>query len=252
MKKKIIRIIFILSLLLFCFYLIPFVFLYRDKSNIDYLMFSIIAERSTRRCEDDSAKAMSIFKFVTNNLIPPDKFHLPNDHSVFDILMYKYSTCDQQAHVMINLARHVGINGRLIFLYGNDSISHHSVCDLEINGKYRMFGPFFNKVFYTKQNCLASIEEIQNGMIEKRRLTFPNRFNLTSENYYHLFDKKYPYKIFKDNKIHYDIKEKRDHLIFDSWYSVFGDFGLKPYLFCYFKHNNISKLKQKRIIELLY
>ena len=115
-----------------------------------------------------------------------------------------------------------------------------------------MFGVYFNKVFLNKQNCLATIADVQSRNIKKGNMDFLTRYHLTEKDYFHFFDKKYPYIVFLDNKVNFTTSEKINHSILDTWYFVFGDIGLKPYLHYYFKKDKISLKTQKRIKRLVY
>lgn len=247
MKKALIYV----SILVLGFYLLPFVFLLVGRSNIEHLTFKIIAEKLTIDCENDSSKVIQLYNFVVNKMDYPDNQHDPKDISVYDLLIYKYAFCDQQANVLMSLARFKNIDGRIVFLYGIDSVSHHSVCELKVEGKYRMFGAYFNQMFYNKDSTLASVRDIQQNKIIKREVILPKRFNLSSDDYFDLYDKKYPYRIFKYNDVHPTFRENIGYIILDSWHHVFGELGVIPYLNFYYMYENIPILKQNRLNELL-
>ena len=212
----------------------------------------VMYEKSTKNCESDSSKVLALFNFVTSELITPDEKHKPKDLSPFEILKYKYAWCDQQSYVLSSLARLANIDGRIIFLYGNDTISRHTVCELKVKGKYRVFCPLFHKVFYTKQMNLASINDVQNDNLIDRKITISKGFNFNEKSYYELFSRKIPYKVFNTNKKNPSTENSFGDLYFKKWYSVFGDFGLKPYIYLMFKLSHTSVSDQKRINELLF
>ena len=144
------------------------------------------------------------------------------------------------------------IDGRIIFLYGNDTISRHTVCELKVKGKYRVFCPLFHKVFYTKQMNLASINDIQNDNLINRKISISKGFNFNEKSYYELFSRKIPYKVFNTNKKNPSTENSFGDLYFKKWYFVFGDFGLKPYMYLMYKLSHTSVSDQKRINELLF
>ena len=246
--------IFLLFVLIFFsfFYFFPFLKLILGERNIGGVTMEVVYEKSTKNCISDSSKILALFNFITSELITPDEKHKPKDASPFEILKYKYAWCDQQSYVLSSLARLANIDGRIIFLYGNDTISRHTVCELKVKGKYRVFCPLFNKVFYTKQMNLASINDIQNDNLINRKISISKEFNFNDKSYYELFSRKIPYKVFNTNKIDPSNKNCFGDLYFKKWYSVFGNFGLKPYMYLMYKLSHTSVSDQKRINELLF
>jgi hypothetical protein len=249
MFKIILKIILIILAALICFYAIPFITLLSGANNreiifreISYRMFY---DKLSVGCKDDSAKAINIFKFVKENIsAPPLKFQV-KDKSPFDVIIESIGSCDQQANVLITLAGIGGIKGNLIFLYGYDSISHHSVCELQINNEYRMFDPFYNQLFLTNNGNLSSINDIQSGNVK-----FPKDSSLIPNGYFRLFEKKYPLKMNMTNNIPFCKRVVRKFI--NEWCSIFGGIILKPYVSAYFICDNSNENKKNRIRKLFY
>lgn len=254
--KNMVRYLKIFFLILFFsisfFYFFPFLKIILGERNIGGVTMEVVYEKSTKNCESDSSKALALFNFVTSELITPDEKHKPKDASPFDILKDKYAWCDQQSYVLSSLARLANIDGRIIFLYGNDTISRHTVCELKVKGKYRVFCPLFHKVFYTKKMNLAAIKDIQNDNLIDRKISISKGFNFNEKSYYELFSRKIPYKVFNTNKKNPSTENSFGDLYFKKWYSFFGDFGLKPYMYLMYKLSHTSVLDQNRINELLF
>jgi len=247
------KIFFLFVLLLFSlFYFFPFLKLILGERNIGGITMQVVYGKSTKNCETDSSKALALFNFVTSELLIPDEHHKPKDSSPYEILKYKYAWCDQQSYVLSSLARLANIDGRIIFLYGKDTISRHTVCELKVKGKYRVFCPLFHKVFYTKQMNLATINDVQNDNLINRKVFISNQFNFTEKTYYELFNRKIPYKVFNTNKIESTNENKFGDWFFKKWYSVFGNVGLKPYMYLMYKLSHTSVSDQNRINELLF
>lgn len=234
------------------FYISPFYKYRKGELTIGFITTSVITKKIIKNNHTDSSKALALFNFVTGKLKHPTKFHQPIDDNCFQIIKYKYASCDQQSNVLISLAFLSGIKGRLLFLYGNDSISHHSVCELKIGNSYRIFCPYFKKVFYTKQNTFATIRDIQRGNLNNPFVIIPEKVNLSQKEYYHLFDTLYPYKVFKTNQLHLTEKEVRNRKAFDVWYSIFGDLGLKPLLSFISIHSNYTDEESEIIENLIF
>lgn len=251
MKKKGVKILVIVVGITTCFYFLPFLFLFQGRDYTNHLLLNSIAQRKTEDSENDSLSSIQLFHFVMNYFKFPDNQHYVKDVGVTNILQYQFASCDQQANVLITLARFKDIDGRLLFLRGNDSISGHSVCELEIDGKYRIFDPFLKTVFFNKKNCLATFEEIQKKKIKNKTVKIPSQFDLTEERYFHFFDKKYPAKLFKDNSEKLSKREKIERFLLSKWYSVFRQIGLKRYLKAYFRANQMPEKEVKQTLRLL-
>lgn len=241
------KVLHVILLTLLCFFLIPFLSLFVGKKIRDFcfreISYQILFDKATAGQESDSAKSVQLFKFVNENVSVPNENFNVNDDNPFNIIIEGTGYCDQQANVLITLASVGGIKGNLLFLYGYDSVSHHSVCELKINGKYRMFDPFYKLLLLTKNHEMASFDDIQKG-----NLKCQPKSSLMPRNYFRLFEKKYPRRIFISNN--FSVSKKVIRKIFKSWFSVFR-FALKPYIHTYFIFDNSNELKKKRIIKLL-
>ena len=108
-----------------------------------------------------------------------------------------------------------------------------------------MFDPFYDQLFLTIDNNLASIDDIQNGNI-----IYPQDSSSIPRRYFKLFEKKYPYRIFMTNKISFSKKVVRKFI--HGWCSIFGEVLLKPYLSSYFIWDNSNETERNRIKKLLY
>ncbi len=243
------KIILYILLVLICFYLIPFITLFSGTKKRDFcfreISYGILSDKLTTGCRDDSARIIQVYMFVIENIsAPPQNFKL-RDGNPFDIILDGVGSCDQQANVLLTLAGISGIKGNLLFLYGYDSVSHHSVCELQLNDKYKMLDPFYNQLFLTTNNNLASVNDIQNGNIK-----YPKDSSSMPSGYFRLFEKKHPIKIFMTNKISFPKKVVRK--IINIWCSIFGDILLKPYMYTYFICDNSNEIKKNRIKKMLY
>ena len=239
---------FIFNLLVISFlYLFPFYKYLKGELTIGYITSSVIVNSRVDENQKDSLKALKLFNYVTSHLKYPTKNHLPIDDNCFQILKYQYASCDQQSNVLIYLASIAKIDGRLLFLYGRDSISHHSVAEIKIGNKYRVFCPYFKKVFYNSSRELATMGDIQNGDLLNKRIVNPPNVTLSQREYYQLYDTLFLFKIFKNNKEKLSENEKSSRNYFDKWYSVVGDIGMRP-LFSFICFNEGYASKEKEIV----
>ncbi len=233
---------------LLLFSLVPFICLCSGTKNRETffreISYRIIYDHLAENSKDDSSKAIHIFNLIHQNVSDAPKSLSPKDSSPFDIIIDSVGFCDQQANLMMTIAGIGGIKGNLIFLNGFDCISHHAVCELKIDGKYRMFDPFYNQILTKKNNEIASLKDIQNGN-EKQ----PKNISLLPKEYFKWFEKKYPYKIAMTNET--PLIKKIARVGINTWYKLFGKVLLKPFISAYFILDNVSEIKKNRITRLL-
>jgi hypothetical protein len=56
--------------------------------------------------------------------------------------------CDEQPLALIDLAGKAHDKASVIYLWRYDEISHHSVCELYLDGAYKIFDPVYGYLFY--------------------------------------------------------------------------------------------------------
>ena len=144
--------------------------------------------------DSDSLKIIKCFEYVSNKIKPPGHFIKTKGLDPVEILEKGYGSCDQQSNLLITILEKGGFPGKLLFLYDNDSISLHSICEIKIDNRNIMLDPFYGILFYNKNNMMASLSDISSGNINA-----PTNSTLP-ENYLKLFNDKYPKKIFRTNK----------------------------------------------------
>jgi len=237
----------ILVLFLF-FYLIPFFVLITGSLSRNYIFREIsyrtLYNKITLNDLTDSAKAISIFNFAINTISnQPDNF-FPKDLNQLDIIFEAVGSCDQQSNVIITISGIGGIKGNLQFLYCNDSISHHSVCELFINGKYILFDPYYKVYFINKFNNLASFKDIQNNVTQQ--IICKNKL---PKDYFKFYSKKIPSKLFITNEIPWTKKISREFIA--VWEYVGGNYLCPLFNKLYFKLDKTSKLRIVKINKLL-
>lgn len=221
--------LFVIFLCFIFFYLLPFSSLILKKkyrtSFFRHITYTDLYRNTTSKATNDSLRVIQCFDFVCKNVSAQKKHEKVQDLSPLDVFTSGVGFCDQQANLLITLVEKGGLEGNLIFLFGLDSVSRHSVCEIKIQDKYIMFDPFYHLFFFTKTNTLASIEDIQNRNIQN----LENQYIKCS--YLNLFADKYPYKIYKRNRTNgiYWIINKTLYF----WQGFFGKWAIKPYLFLY-------------------
>ena len=227
-------------LFLAAFYITPFVTLvcgkkYRNACFRE-LYYQLVVDQLNVSNKNDGTTTILLYQFIKDNINVSGK-SVSKKTNPCEVIIDGKGYCDEQANALITLAGECGIEGKLIFLYGSDSISHHAVCELKINDHFVMFDPFYGLVFFTNDHHLAGISDIQNNnIIKSNRLSIPT-------NYLKLFEKKYPSKVFRTNKISLPKKIIRAYL--NMWHSKFGAMAIKPYFGIYFLLEGNNDLKER-------
>lgn len=238
--------------IILCFLMFPFTLLLGPERLRDYahreLVYKVIASKVTKGAITDREKALRLMSYVATHLSRPTD--IVDVHPLNDLIR-GVGWCDQQANTLITLARKCGIKGHLIFLRGYDMISHHSVCDLHINGEWRIFDPFYDLIFH-KGNEIATFEDFQkrpdtlySKRFEELQLSEPEEV----ERYFDLFEPTWEPTIFRDNFSQTRTRKIVSGIV-DFYYTIFGDSFLWVYQSLYFKLADIDDATQERLLCL--
>lgn len=244
------RFLFLGFILVVIIALLPFGMLLGPKVLRDYinreLAHKVITEKITKDLKTDEEKAIRLFNYVCTHIFKVTGVYAVNEFPLNDIVRGT-AYCDQQANSLLWLARKAGIKGRLIFLRGYDSVSHHSVCDLYIDGRYRIFDPYYDFVFFNDEGKIATFNEIQNGYQDLRSdgleaLRLYSKFKLN--NYFRLYEPAHE-ATFKTK----DLKRILVSGFISLYYDIFGDpyvtmfqefyfrlYDIQPFFRARFKH----------------
>lgn len=207
-------------------YLLPFIaYLLVNNNNKQFMFEQVVykplVDSLTHGCKTDSAKAMNVYNFVANHCNQPQGSQNPKYNNTYDVLTHKTASCDQQVWLLMHLLQLENIKTQMVFLYGYDSISHHTVAEVKINGKWVMLDPFYSHYYPNNQGKIASVNDIITGNIPLRDLY------AMPESYRNLFAKQYPYKIHSDNKLDLPRRFMRSLLHFNQY--IFGVLFTKPF-----------------------
>lgn len=149
-----------------------------------------------------------------------------DDIAAYEILEKGFGACDQKALVLVALAEQAGIEGHLVYLYGYDSISHHTVAELKVNQSWAMFDPYFQHQFWTSANTIASVKDIVDQKVKVVNLPL-----IDSAKYARLFETRYPYKVIPRAKL--GLKTRLDIHIMKLSYAIYGRYMTTPWIITY-------------------
>lgn len=256
--KKNIRISFIIIIvtLFSAFFLLPFTILFGPARLRDYvhreLVYKVMVTKLTQGFKSDKEKALKLFYYVQTHLNKPDKVVI-DKHPLNDLIR-GIGWCGQQANTLITLARKAHIKGRLLFLKGYEKVQQHSVCDLYINGKYRIFDPYYGFIFLTDEGDIATYDDIKNrsAEIKTEQLDAIKLFaNYDPARYFGLYEAKYEPTIFRVN-FKKDLKRFLFAKLMDFYYDIFDDAFLILFQNAYFKLANTDPFIRSRLKHLSF
>jgi tetratricopeptide (TPR) repeat protein len=257
-KSKIIGLIIVVFVLAVA--LNPFVWILCGSSHfrgkvIEQLVYKALVSKITYGITSEKEKAIRLFDYIDMHIFHKERLDLtPIDVNFLTYLLAGTGDCNHQAHTLMNLAQKANIRARVLFLRGYDKVSHHSVCELQLDGTFRIFDPDYGYVFYINGE-IATFSDIQKRQhkISCEKLDSLAFFHtdVTGNNYFRLFRPTYRFIIANTNfKIHLG-RMLRSGVI-DLYYDIFGDHFLIRLQDLYFKIAPIEPLLQARLEHLSF
>lgn len=193
-------------------------YIIRSKIDRNYIVGRSLINRLDESSRNKKELANAIVQFVSDSFKTPNQT-LP-ERDLYQLIKDKEGFCDEQANVVLALCNYANIKGRLVFLYGSDSISHHSVAEIYLDKWYQV-DPFYGITF--KGSFLTpSISSI------KKEIQLINEFQFKNppsdlNAYNSLFKSDYPQKIILYNAVEYSNNEKLYQVYIDYWMKIVGE-----------------------------
>jgi len=199
------------------------IYVTRFKSDRNFIVGNEILLNLNLSNKSKKENIEKITRYVVQHFKTPLK-NLTKEKTFHEMISDGYGFCDQQASTLLALANYAGIRGRLVFLYGEDSISHHSVAEIYID-KWYMVDPFFE----VKSGSSFLLPSIQEVIVNNKKL---NQFHydtslIRQDQYYNLFTPKYPYKIIHENYVKYSKTEQIYQAYLLLWMKIVGEKGIQ-------------------------
>lgn len=242
--------------------LAPFFMLFGPTRLKDYLhkelVYKVIASKITRGLKTDEEKALRLMEYVHRHVVTNQSGYKIIDKHPLNDLIRNVGVCDQVANTLVTLARKAHIKGRLIFLRGYQASSQHSLCDLYIDGEFRIFDPTFDMIFINESGKIATFEDIQRHNTKLKRVMqteFGRIFDPFGRGiekfYFKLFEPEYKPKIFRTN-----FEQDKKRFILSRWidlyYDIFADLFLTLYQKLYFKSAGTGPFLRARYKHLSF
>jgi TolA-binding protein len=124
------------------------------------LTYRMLAHRVTDSMNDPAKITVALNTFVDDALYPAGGPVL-DTHSLND-LVRGIGWCDQDAWLLATLLAARDVPGRLVFLNSDSDGLAHTMAEVFIDGKWRLFDPLYGLVFRTPSGELATLEEVAN------------------------------------------------------------------------------------------
>lgn len=224
---------------------------FREKI-IEDLVEEALTTRVIHGAQSETDKGLALFQFVDNHI----SHHKRPPGSILSTPFLPYllpgeALCDEQALALMDLATKAHIRASVIYLRGYDRISHHRVCQLYLDGAFRIFDPDYGYVFY-RGDKIATFNEIQQrDRIRAEKMeaqkALNNRFD--EHRYFRLYEPTFDCIGSNTNdKIHFGQKVRAGMV--KLYYALFAE-RLVAYLEdLYFRISDIHPLLRARIEHL--
>ncbi len=261
MKKKFIIITTVFLLLLVI--ILPLSLLFGPTTLREYaireLVYKVIADKVTENATNDNEKILRLFNYLHQHMHTPMRSR-PSDVNQLHHLVRNVAWCDSQAGTLVALAKKINLKGGWVSLHGYFEKSHHTTSVIYIDGKYRMLDPIFGYVFMTKDNDIATLEDIQtyrtllsSEQYKALQMIGSERLNKILgidrlEIYFKLYEPTHSWKIHILEWPGY--KRKLVSMIVDTYYEIFGDIFLVPFQEMYFRVADTGPFLKARLKHL--
>lgn len=174
LKAKTASIFFTLLILIF-FLLTPFISLILPVSLRDHtyrkLIMHVIAVEETKGLKSNDEIAKKLFYYTTKNTLLNPANLQPYEDKTLGYLVNGLVFCDYAANILVTLCAHKGIHARYCMLKNKDGISPHTVTEILLDGKWRVFDPAEGCYYTTESGELATLEDLSDdpGLILKNK-----------------------------------------------------------------------------------
>lgn len=246
------------SLILISFLFSPFISLLLPDSLRDHayrkIIMHVIAIEETRGLKSKTEIAKRLFYYTAKNTLLNPNGILPYEETILGYLENGLVFCDYEADILAMLCAHKGIHARYCMLKDKDGISPHTLTEILLDGKWRVFDPAEVCYYTTKSGELATIEDLskapnlilQNKRWQKIKEISPEEYNNKASYYKRMFP--VPYEPQRSSS-----KIKRitpfDRVGF-IYYSLFGKKFLRIYQDLYLNLKTRNMDREEKLYRL--
>ncbi len=146
------------------FLLSPFISLILTNSLRDHtyrkIIMHVIALKETKGLKSDIEIAKRLFYFTSENTLLNPGGLLPYNDKALGYLINGLVYCDYAAEILAVLCAHKGIPARYCMLKDKDGVSPHTVVEILLEGKWRVFDPAEICYYTTASGELATLQDL--------------------------------------------------------------------------------------------
>jgi len=236
---------------------LPFLLLAGPARLADYahreLVLRVVAERAAAGATTTSERAMALADYLHANLYIFPGIEILEENLSRDPLFYLVRSigwCDQQAGVLVALARKLGIDGALLDLEPSTDPARHVVALLDIGGVYRVFDPYYGIVFTRADGEPATLDDLRSPARPVSDqydaiVQFVGPGEL--DGYRNLFDTSAEHTV---RRLTWGIARDTVSRLVDAWYFALGDRFVSLYQDLYFLAAAPSAPERARLLHL--
>jgi len=224
---------------------------FREKI-IETLVEEALTNNLIRGAESETDKAIKIFEYVDTHVF---HFQRPEGSILntpfLSFLIPGEALCDEQALTLMDLAGKAHIKASVIYLRGWDKISHHSVCELYLDGAFRIFDPDYGYLFY-HGGKIATFPDIQReDDVRSKKLEAQKALNkgFDGQGYFRLYEPAFGYLVSNRNDKFHLGRIIRTGMV-GLYYFLFGESLLAYLEDLYIQLSNTHPLLRARIEHL--
>jgi hypothetical protein len=124
-------------------------------------LFRATAARLVAGRDGNMSRLSALMEWTYENVRP--SYAAPS-RVVFDdayrIAKRGFGYCDQSAHVFATLATYAGYRSRLWFLRGADGVSHHSVAQVDLDGRWVIVDPWVGLIPTNNDGTFLTVDDV--------------------------------------------------------------------------------------------
>ncbi len=236
---------------------VPFLLLADPARLADYahreMVLTVVAERASAGATTPSEKAMRLADYLHANLYIFPGIEILEENLSRDPLFYLVHSvgwCDQQAGVLVALARKLGIDGALLDLEPSSDPARHVVALLDVGGSYRVFDPYYGIVFTRADGEPATLDDLRSPVRPASDqydaiVQFVGPGEL--DGYRNLFDPRAEHTV---RRLTWGFARDAVSFLVDAWYFALGDQFVSLYQDLYFRAAEPSAPVRGRLLHL--
>lgn len=208
------------------------------------LIFDVIVDSQTKGLRTDRDKALKLYKYVVDHEFLQGT---PYSCKPLQSLIDGQAWCDFQARTLNALLGQAGVESRYAMLLNKDNISNHTLNEVLIAKKWRVFDPALNIIYSDEKGDFATLKQLSDNpqlILNDRKMLALNVYDpFIHDDLAKTFGILFPMPLEPRRSVP-TIKQAHplDYMV-DIYYRLFGKSFLNMYQDFYLKHKMDYKAK---------